>query len=227
MTSLKSSKITKSALISLAVLLPSVAFAQISAHRQTAGRAGPISIELKPLPTAMSATPGVGSAGLGAEVAWGDNATTFADIYAINANLPNRLRNEGREQDVPVIQKMNGYAGDIGARYYGQSVETDSWYGGARMSYTFAKAQWGYQGEKISQTVKTMSPGLEAGYRWIWSNNVLLRLGAGADSNIVQENNATAIDRETTVTADAEDKVKGYAKVAVTPRVDMGIGYAF
>ena len=203
------------------------AFAQVSSYRSAPARTNRATLELKPLAAALSSTPGVGSAGIGAELGLNENMTSFADVYALNANLPSRLRNEGRENEVPVVQKMQGYSGDLGARYYGQPLGDDSWYGGVRLSYGYAKGQWGYQGEQIDQSVRTLSPGVEAGYRWIWTNNLLLRVGAGADSNLVQQNDASAVARETAVTSDAEDKVKGYAKVAVTPRLDMGLGYAF
>lgn len=221
-------QISNKSLFALGLSMFSVtALAQVSAYRETVAHPSNISVELKPFPTALSFAPGVASIGLGAEFAGDGHAATFADVYMLNANLPNRLRNEGRESEVPVIQKMQGYSGDLGARYYGNANGVDSWYGGAKLSYGFAQAQWGYKEEKIDQSVRTLSPGLEAGYRWVWSNNLLLRAGVGADSNLVQQNEASAVDRETAVTGDAEDKVKGYAKVAVTPRLDMGLGYAF
>lgn len=217
----------KNAVIAAFCAYSSGALAQVNSYRSAPARTNKATLELKPLAAALSATPGVGSAGIGAEFALGENTTSFADVYAINANLPSRLRNQAREDEVPVVQKFQGYSADIGARYYGQPLGDDSWYGGARLSYGIAKGQWGYQGEKIDQSIRTLSPGVEAGYRWIWNNNLLLRLGAGADSNLTQQNDASAVERETQVTSDAEDKVKGYAKVAVTPRLDMGLGYAF
>lgn len=217
----------KSGLVATLCVFSCSAFAQVNSYRSAPARSNKVTLELKPLAAALSATPGVGSAGIGAEFALGENTTSFADVYALNANLPSRLRNESREDEIPVVQKVQGYSGDIGARYYGQPLGDDSWYGGARLSYGFAQTQWGYQSEKIDQSVRTLSPGIEAGYRWIWNNNLLLRVGAGADSNLIQQNEASAVDRETAVTSDAAEKVKGYAKVAVTPRLDMGLGYAF
>lgn len=201
--------------------------AQFAAYRESTFRPSKFSVEVKPLPMALSTVPGVASLGIGTELSAGGNATTFADVYVINANLPTGLRAENRENEVPVVQKMEGYAADLGFRYYANPAGIDSWYGGAKLSYSLAKGQWGYQGEKIDHAVRTLSPGLEGGYRWQWANNFLLRLGAGADGNIVQENTTSAVDRSTAVTTDAEDKVQGYAQAAVTPRLDMGLGYAF
>ena len=202
-------------------------FAQVSSFRESTFNPNQVSVEAKPLPMILSAIPGVAGVGLGTELSAGGNVTTFADIYGLYANLPGNLRGEGREQDIPVVQKMSGYSVDIGGRYYTDHSSWSSWYGGARLSYGVAVGQWGYQGEQIDQTVRAFSPGLEGGHRWVLRNNILIRLGAGLDGNIVQENRASAKENETQVTSDAEDKVKGYAKVAVTPRVDLGLGYVF
>ena len=87
--------------------------------------------------------------------------------------------------------------------------------------------QWGHQGEQVDQTVRMISSGLEGGHRWNLMNNFLVRLGAGLDGNIISENSATPVGAETSVTRDGEDQVKGYAKMAVTPRAELGVGYIF
>lgn len=208
-------------------LLSSPAFSQVGAIRESTFHPTKVSAEIKPLPLALAAVPGVASVGAGAELSASGNAATFVDAYLIDANLPNGLRNQAREDSVPVIQKMKGYSADAGVRYYSHVQNMDSWYGGGKVGYGLTMGQWGYQGEKVNQTVRNVTPGVEAGYRWNWSNNMLFRLGAGIDGNVVQENSTSPVETASLVTADAEDKVKGYAQVAVMPRLDMGLGYTF
>ncbi len=207
--------------------LPVSAFSQVGAIRQSSYHPTSFSAELKPLAIGASVTPGVSSFGLGTELAVSPHFAPFLNASVINANLPNNLRNKGNEAENPQIQKMEGYSADLGLRYYGTSSNVDSWYGGVKVGYMFSQGQWGYQEQKIDQSVRSLTPGAEAGYRWLWSNNLLLRLGAGADSNLLQENTVTASEAVTPVTIDAQERVTGYAKVAVLPRVDFGVGYAF
>ena len=122
---------------------------------------------------------------------------------------------------------MTGYSGDAGFRYYNHTIGIDSWYGGAKVGYTMAAGQWGYQGEQVKSTHRTVTPGAEAGYRWVWTNNMLFRVGAGVDANVVQENNTSPVNDATEVTADAEDRIQGYGQVAMLPRMDLGLGYTF
>ena len=208
-------------------LLSTPVFSQVGALRESTFHPTKVSAEIKPLPLALAAVPGVASIGAGAELSAGGNAATFVNAFLIDANLPTGLRNEAREDSVPVIQKMKGYSADAGLRYYSHVQGSDSWYGGGKVGYGLAIGQWGYKGEKVNQTIRNVTPGAEAGYRWTWSNSMLFRLGAGVDGNIVQENSTSPAEVASSVTSDAEDKVKGYAQVAVTPRLDMGLGYTF
>ena len=186
-----------------------------------------IAVEVKPLPMMLSVVPGVTGIGLGTDFSSEGNATAFADVFSLYADLPSNLRREGREQDVAVLHKMKGASVDVGGRYYSNHASAGSWYGGARLSYSAAMPQWGHQGEQVDQTVRMISSGLEGGHRWNLMNNFLVRLGAGLDGNIISENSATPVGAETSVTRDGEDQVKGYAKMAVTPRADLGVGYSF
>jgi hypothetical protein len=186
-----------------------------------------VSVELKPLPTMLSAVPGVAAVGLGAEIIPASNFVPFINANLIDGNLPNNLRNRQNSDETPQIAKMRGYSADTGVRYYFNDVARHSWYGGAKVGYSLARGEWEYKDEKIVHTMRTVTPGVEGGYRWNWPSNVLLRLGVGADSNIVQENRANAVGEENSRTKDAEDKVQGYAQVAVVPRVDLGLGYTF
>lgn len=210
------------------LLWPLTVFGQVrDLKERVLGSATTAAVEVKPLPTVLVVVPGVSSIGIGAEVAAGQNGAVFANAFAINANLPADLRAEDREDKTPILQKMDGYSGDIGGRYYARGARLDSWYGGAKVGYAFAIGQWGYKDEQVDHVVRTITPGAEGGYRWVWANNLLVRLAGGLDGNAVQENNATPAGLETPTTADAESTIEDYAKIALLPRVDLGIGYMF
>ncbi len=217
----------KVSIVTTLAIFSSTGYSQLQSVRESTFNPTAVSVEIKPLPVAVSAAPGVASIGLGTELSAGNHVSSFFNASMIDANLPNSLRNKGNEDNNPQIQKMNGYAADLGVRYYQHRTIADSWYGGGKVGYVFAKGQWGYRGQSISQTVRSITPGLEAGYRWTWGNKLLFRLGAGADGNVVQENTTTPIEGETDTTIAAADKVEGYATVAVVPRFDMGLGYTF
>lgn len=207
--------------------LPATALSQVSSMRQSTFHPTTVAVEAKPLPFALMATPGTASLGASAELSADNNFATFINAYLVDANLPTRLRQEGEQDETPVIHKMQGYSADLGARYYTRTGNVDSWYGGAKVGYALLLGQWQYKDELVDQSTRSVTPGVEGGYRWMWVNNFLVRLGIGADGNIIQENSATAATTSTSVTDDAADTIKGYAQVAVVPRVDFGVGYAF
>jgi len=207
-------------------------FAQVSSEvrsRESFLQPMTTTIEIKPIPLAVSTIPNIGAIGLGAETSAGSNIAVFGQASFINANLPNKFRNQENEDTVPQVHKMTGYAGDLGARWYAANMTLDSWYTGAKVGYTYTRGQWGYKDEVVDSSQRAITPGLEGGYRWVWPSSVAVRLGAGADGNIVQENNVTVADDSdvNAATNDAQEKIKGYGKVAVIPRVDLGLGYIF
>ncbi|MEI6398178.1 MAG: hypothetical protein WCO71_05350 [Pseudomonadota bacterium] len=59
-----------------------------------------IAVEVKPLPMMVSIVPGVTGVGLCTDFSSEGNATAFADVFSLYADLPSNLRREGREQDV-------------------------------------------------------------------------------------------------------------------------------
>ncbi|MCX6124742.1 MAG: hypothetical protein NTV34_08335 [Proteobacteria bacterium] len=212
----------------LAMLPCTLAFGQLQSIRESSAyRSANFGAELKPLPTILSSVPGVASGGLGLELSMGGHVSTFANAYVIDSNLPAYMRKERDENEMPVLKKMQGYAADIGSRFYSDLDGLDSWYGGAKMGYSYGKGQWTYRKEEIDSTVRTLNPGLEGGYRWIWPSNLMLRLGAGADANAIQENEATAGGQPTAATKEASETIKDYLTVSVVPRVDLGVGYRF
>jgi hypothetical protein len=208
-------------------LLSLTAQAQVRSLKESTMSPTHIAVEVKPLPMMLSVIPGVTGVGIGTEFSSEGNATAFADVFSLYADLPSNLRREGNEQDRAVLHKIKGASVDVGGRYYSNHASAASWYGGARLSYSAAMSRWSYQGEQVNQTVRMISPGLEGGHRWNLMNNFLLRLGAGLDGNIISENTATAVGAETSVTRDGEDQVKRYAQMPVTPRADLGVGYIF
>ncbi len=221
------SKLMKLSLLSMGMIFAADAFAQLATIRDRIPTPTSVVVEVKPIPTVLNVVPGVRSVGIGTELIGNTAYTTFIDGYLLDSNLPSRLRSEGREDETPVLQRGQGYSADVGLRYYMSSVTTDSWYGQASLGYALSMSQWGYQGEKVDHTFRSVMPGVAAGYRWIWGNNFLLRVGAGVDGNLVQQNTVTPVVASTAATAEAESDIEGAALAAVMPMVDLGMGYRF
>lgn len=209
------------------VFLTLPSFAQVSSTRVGDFMPNNAVVEVKPLPTALSFIPGVRAVGVGAEFNNSGNYAAFTDVYLLDSNLPNRLRREGNEDETPVLQIGQGYAADVGVRYYYTSATADSWFSQAKLGYAYSLSQWGYQDEQVDHSFRTIVPGLGGGYRWVWTNSLLVRVGAGIDGNIVQENKVTPTEAATAATNDAQNEIEGAALAAVTPMIDLGVGYMF
>lgn len=214
-------------LILLALLPSSLALGQVQSTKETTFFSNSFSAEVKPLPTILSAMPGIASAGIGAEMSNGGPVAMFANGYLLDSNLPRFAREARDENEVPVMRKMQGYAGDLGMRYYASPYGVDSWYGGAKVGYSYGKGQWDFKGQQVDSSVRALNPGVEGGYLWSWPSQVLVRLGAGVDGNVIQENLVTAEGEETASVIEARNTIEDYAQATVIPRVDLGLGYRF
>lgn len=185
------------------------------------------SAEIKPLPTILSAVPGVAGAGVGAEWMVNHESAIYTDVNYLDSNLNKRGEDEVRNRagDEPYPNKVRAVNFDIGGRFY-TSPLTSSWYGGAKLGYSTVRGQWFYKDEKLDQKTASLTPGINAGYRWKWENDVLVRLGAGAAANFVQFQD---IDRENDSrdSLDAQDELDEKAHTPVLANLDLGVGYMF
>jgi hypothetical protein len=206
--------------------LSSGAFAQQEMNLRAEGLR-PYSAELKPLPTAISTVGnGSGSFGVGAEALVSDKLAFFVDASYVDLDTPNNLVDKEKEaNEDPVPNTMFGYMVQPGLRWYG-SPAVSSWYGQLGVGYAESKGKYEYGNATIdSKSISTL-PTLAAGYRWLFRNNMLLRLGAGASANLVQTHDESAVEN-TSDAARGEDKVSDLVKTPVLAAVDFGLGYAF
>lgn len=188
-----------------------------------------ITAEIKPLPTVLSLVPGVGSIQAGVEADINQTVAPFLEFTAVNANLPERLdaivEDEAEGDDTIRPKKLQGGGVDIGARFYTAPLG-HSWYGQAKIGYSEVTGEWEYREEIVDSRVASLTPGLGGGYRWLWNNGVVLRLGAGVSANLVQASDVD-YDEETANTLEAQEDLEDRFDEPVLANVDLGLGYRF
>jgi hypothetical protein len=187
-----------------------------------------ITAEVKPLPTLLSVVPGVGILSAGVEGFVQPNIAIFTEAAAMSSNLPDRLRGATKDRlgnDKLYANKMRGGSIDVGARYYNTPMRS-SWYTGGKVGYKAASAEWEYNDEVLEQETATITPGINAGYRWKWDSNFIVRLGAGATANLVQKQRVKS-DRDNEDVKDARDQLDEAVKTPVLANIDLGLGYMF
>lgn len=178
------------------------------------------SVEIKPLGLIGSAIPGIGTVGIGAEKFLDNNTAGFIDLSYLTADL-NKQFAQKNDEKYALPDRVNSYAMDLGARYYGIPA-THTWYAGAKLGYSRSEGKWTYQKEELRKEVAALTPGVEGGYRWLFTNGVLVRAGAGVGGDVVV---GEKTDEDASKKAvDAVDKV---TKPAVLAKIDLGLGYAF
>ncbi len=188
---------------------------------------GRFSAEIKPLPTVLSVIPGVGGLGLGAEAMVSRDTAVYAESTFLDSNLSGRTESEARDRAGSNLypNKARAVNVDLGGRFY-TSPMSSSWYGGAKLGYSTLHSQWFYHDATIDQKTASLTPGINAGYRWKWDNSMLVRLGAGAAANFVQfertERNDDSADG-----LEAQKKLDDKAHTPILANLDLGVGYVF
>jgi hypothetical protein len=199
----------------------------LDATSTTAVRAAPVGVtaEIKPLPTLLSAVPGIGSLGAGVEADLFNGPAPFLEFTALSSNLPERLEGAAKDEEDLYPDRVRGGSVDIGSRYY-QSAIGHSFYGLAKVGYTEMSSRWEYNDGIVDHRVASITPGLGVGYRWRWPNRLMVRLGAGVAANLVQAN-STENQVDNADSDEAADKVKDRADEPTIANVDLGLGYMF
>lgn len=177
------------------------------------------SVEVKPLALMGSAIPGIGAFGIGAEKFLDNNTAGFVDLSFMTADL-NKRTVQDNDQKYALPDRVNSYGVDLGARYYGVPA-THTWYAGAKLGYNRSEGNWTYRDDTVRKEVAALTPGVEGGYRWLFTNGVLVRAGAGAAGNVVVGEKTSEAKEETI------DKVDKATKAPVVAKLDVGLGYAF
>jgi hypothetical protein len=209
--------------------LASSAYAQDTSSTIRAEKNPPlkrVSIEVAPIESLVSVTPGVASGGLSAEYYVGKNWAVSAGGSYADVNLPTKyITTIEDEANEPMVKKGYGYSAGAGLRYYDYPIG-DSLYGGLNIDYSEAHFDWKYGDETYATTRNAVTPTLAAGYRWVWNNGLLVRLGAGAglpsvDSQKVEAKTNGDKARE------GEKKITDTLDQKVIAKVDFGVGMMF
>jgi hypothetical protein len=184
------------------------------------------SLEIRPIESLASVTPGLAAGGLSFETYLGRQwALTVGGSYA-DIDLPGKYVTTAEDKnDHPMVERGYGYSTGAGLRYYNDPIG-DSVYGGLSVDYSEARVGWDYKDEKYKSTQIAVTPSLAVGYRWVWQNGLLARLGAGAGLPSVQTQKVVTETAGPDATAGA-DKIDDTLDTKVVPKLDLGLGMMF
>ena len=184
------------------------------------------SVEINPVSALISSVPGVGAVSGTAEGYIGDKFAGYVELGYADIDLKNSWVEDAEEQtNEPVVKKGYGYATAVGLRYY-EDIVGSSFYGAGAISYAESKAEWQYEGNDYKSELYTVTPSVSAGYRWVWQNGVLLRLGVGAGMPKVASQNISRANEGGTV-EDGRKKIDDLQNQDMIAKVDFGLGYTF
>jgi len=183
-------------------------------------------VELYPISAVVSHVPGVGAIAGSVESYIGNKFAAFVELGYADVDLKNEWVDEAEDAiNQPIVRSGYGYATAVGLRYY-DDIIGDSFYGSGSLSYSELKATWQYEENEIKSELYTVTPSVTAGYRWVWRNGVLLRLGVGAGMPTAVGSNITRAN-EGGVVEEGRDKIDDLQRRDVIAKVDLGLGYTF
>jgi hypothetical protein len=84
-------------------------------------------------------------------------------------------------------------------------------------------ADWEFKDERLTSTQFAVIPSVNGGYRWVWQNGFLLRLGLGAGLPSVPSQKITTAPALT----EGEDKITELLEQQVVVNADLGLGVMF
>lgn len=185
------------------------------------------SVEVKPLETLSSSVPGVAAGGISTEAMLGHQwALTIGGSYADIDGLPRKfVTTMNEDKGSPFFDKGFGYAVGAGLRYYNMPIG-DSSYGGLNLDYGETHLRWVFREETYKTDQIAITPSLVAGYRWVWLNGFLMRLGAGAGLPSVASQKI--LDKSAGKDADeGHKKIENILNQKVALKLDFGVGMMF
>jgi hypothetical protein len=185
-----------------------------------------LTIELKPITSLLSVAPGVGALGIAGEGLITENVTAFVGANFLSGDIPGWTQREMRAvADGLAVDRADGFTVYAGGRWY-NNPQAHSWYAGGQIAYAAANATWNYADETIESTVASIPPGVNGGYRWLWDNGVLVRVGATASANLLLEESVTAT-ATTQAVQDIQADISDVQRFPVLANLDFGLGYVF
>jgi len=209
----------------------------------------PATIEIKPLVTstsllgAVNGMEGSGGFGLGAEIPVARKVTAYGDFSVLRLRLSDDRVDEMRDEsdddeasdeDFSMPTSTTALSTSLGARYY-TSPGLDSWYGQAGLGYEVENTEWVSgkddedRGDESEGTVDVQRrrAGLVfgGGYRWVFGDHVLLRLGANIGTALHRQTDFKRKSGDSTAVANVK---KDYASnPIIRPSLELGLGWAF
>jgi hypothetical protein len=183
-------------------------------------------IELRPFESAASAIPGVAASGATFETAVSKQWAAVIGGSYTDVSISRKNFDQVREKtNDPIVDSGYGYSAGIGVRYYEDPIG-NSTYGGGHLDYSEIKANWNYENNDYVTRLYGAIPSLVVGYRWVWQNGLVARLGAGAGVPIVDTQSTTAVTSNGD-TAKGVEKIQGFVDQNVIAKLDLGFGYTF
>lgn len=185
------------------------------------------SVEVRPLETLASSVPGVAAGGISTEANLGQQwALTIGGSYADINSLPRKfVTTTNDDKGSPLFDNGFGYSVGAGLRYYNVPIG-DSSYGGLNLDYGETHLRWGFREETYKTDQIAITPSLVAGYRWVWLNGFLMRLGIGAGLPSVASQKI--LDKTSGKDADeGHKKIEDMLNQKVALKLDLGVGLMF
>lgn len=215
--------IVKVAALSCAAWMSSAANAQEDMTRTGEASERPrASLEVAPLILLMNAVPGAGAVGLAGEVFVNEKTALMAEGQYLNADLRTDTVNKLDSDLKP--RSLDGYMASVGLQQY-RNPESSSWYYGGKVGYAEADSNWDYRDATVDASTTAIVPAVMAGYRWLYGNNLTLRLGGTVGANLLQTSSFASSGAPQNA-AEGRDKVEDAARLPATARVDFLVGYA-
>lgn len=180
------------------------------------------SVEVAPLVLLMNTVPGVGAAGLAGEVFVSEKTSLMAEGQYLNSDLNSETLNKVSSDLKP--KSIDGYMAAVGLQTY-RNPETSSWYYGGKVGYAKMDSNWDYRDATVDADTTAVVPAVMAGYRWLYNNNVTLRLGGTVGRNFLQTSSFASAGNPMNAT-EGRDKVEDAARAPVSGRIDFLVGYA-
>lgn len=189
-----------------------------------------VSAELKPLPLIFNAVPNSSGFGAEGEASLNDNVTLFGGVTHMHLKFSDRMVDDIQEDDSDKLipTDIRSDAVTAGGRYYGNAAAS-SWYAGGEVGGGVTRVKWLYEDTRVTDRNVFYMAGVQGGYRWLWDNGFLIRVGGGLAYNTSQKRELSS-DAEGEEYDKAKDKVedqKNNNLAMTSAMLDFGLGYRF